>query len=592
MAKTSIRRKLTLSFLLLALVAIGLLGVYLSLWTDRYYVAQVKSDLASESRLAAGMSADLIARGPSVVDPLAKKIGHSLGHRVTIIRRDGLVLGDSSSNYRIMDRHDDRPEIRQAMESGFGWDIRYSKTLHTRMLYVATRIGGKDLTPGTARLATSLAEVDSARGRIHRVFFIAAFITFLIVGIMASRIAEGIARPIRTMTGIAERMAKGDFAYRAGSFVQGDGEIGELANTLDGMAAELRRKMDELLAEKAKLQAVLDKTDDGLLVVDHEACIHLANTAAALLLNADAPSIQGRTIIESTLNHDFSELVARVLKTGGPASLQIQLSDAHDTHLNVYVAPLERPDGPSGALVVMHDLTPAMRIDSVRRDFVANVSHEFRTPLASIKAMAETIVLRGRKNPDSAEEFAKKIMSEVDRLTALSEDLLDLAKIEAGRKLIHAEQFALAEVVGRIISDCAHRADSRAIELSMDVPDGLRVNADRDAVYQILANLVDNAVRYTRPGGKVSVSASEGVGLVKVKVSDTGIGIPESELSRIFERFYRVDKARSRESGGTGLGLSIVRHLVEAHGGRIEVHSTPGEGSTFVFSLPAGANEH
>lgn len=359
----------------------------------------------------------------------------------------------------------------------------------------------------------------------------------------------------------------------------------KLVSAMDANAAEHRLRIDESAAEKTKLRTILDKTDDGLMVVDHDARIQLANLPAMKLLNAEPDSVRGKTIIESTLNHDFSELVGRVLKTRVPASLQIQLSHPQDTHLNVYAASLERPDGPPGALVVMHDLTPAMRIDSVRRDFVANVSHEFRTPLATIKAMAETIVLRGRKAPETAEEFATKIMAEVDRLAALSEDLLDLAQIEAGRRSVRMEEFALDEVVGRVAFDFRPRAEYKAIELSSDVPDGLRVSADRDAVYQILANLVDNAVRYTRPGGSVSISVSEGVGGVSVKVSDTGIGIPEAELPRIFERFYRVDKARSRESGGTGLGLSIVKHLVEAHDSRIEVQSVPGEGSAFTFTL-------
>ncbi|HET6455454.1 MAG TPA: ATP-binding protein, partial [Armatimonadota bacterium] len=248
--------------------------------------------------------------------------------------------------------------------------------------------------------------------------------------------------------------------------------------------------------------------------------------------------------------------------------------------LNVYVTPLS-----DGALVVLHDLTEIMKTDSVRRDFVANVSHELRTPLASIKAMAETVVLRGRKNPEAAEEFGRKIMDEADRLTAISDDLLDLARIEANRPL-QMEEFALLEVVQSVVSDLQAKANNKAIEVSVDVPDDLPITADRDAIYQILVNLVDNAIRYTRPGGSVTISAESDEAGVSIGVADTGIGIPEDELARIFERFYRVDKGRSRESGGTGLGLSIVKHLVEAHGGKIIVESTVGEGSTFTFTVP------
>ncbi len=348
----------------------------------------------------------------------------------------------------------------------------------------------------------------------------------------------------------------------------------------DASAAGLRQEIGKSSAETAMLRAILDKTDDGMLVVDQEARIQMTNLAAIRLLNAEPDSVHGRTIIECTLNHDLSNLVGRVLKTGTPASLPVQFPQ--DVHLNIYAAPIER----TGALVVMHDISPAMRIDAVRRDFVANVSHEFRTPLASIKAMAETIALRGRKNPDTMEEFAQKIMAEVDRLTVLSEDLLDLARIEAGRRPVRMEQFSVRDLVERVLCDCGSRSEVKAIDLATDVPEALQAHADRDAVYQILVNLVDNAIRYTRPGGRVEVSAVGDKDSVAMKVSDTGIGIPAEELPRIFERFYRVDKARSRESGGTGLGLSIVKHLVDAHSGRIDVQSTPGEGTTFTVTLP------
>lgn len=354
------------------------------------------------------------------------------------------------------------------------------------------------------------------------------------------------------------------------------------------MEAQFSRVIDALNAEKDRIRMILDKTDDGLMVVDGDARVQMSNLAASGLLGIEPEDIRGKTIIESTLNHDFSELVGRVLKTGTPGSLEIRLAAPKDAYINVYAAPLERP---AGALIAMHDLTAAMRIDAVRRDFVANVSHEFRNPLASIKAMAETIAVRGQGDPNAAADFAKKIVAEADRLAALSDDLLDLAKIEAGRRPVRMEDFPLSETVARIVGDFGAKAEYKTITLVAEVPEGIRVSADRDAVHQILANLTDNAVRYTRPGGEVSISAANDGDRVSVRVSDTGIGIPDEELPRIFERFYRVDKARSRESGGTGLGLSIVKHLVEAHAGRIEVRSTLGEGSTFVFTLPS-AEKH
>jgi two-component system phosphate regulon sensor histidine kinase PhoR len=345
--------------------------------------------------------------------------------------------------------------------------------------------------------------------------------------------------------------------------------------------------MGELVGEKTTLQTILNKTDDGLIVVDHEARVRLVNPAAARLLGSIGAQFRGKSVIETTLSHDISELVDRVLRTNTPASLEVQLATPSQTYLNVYVTPLERSDGPSGAVVVMHDLTAAKNMDSVRRDFVANVSHELRTPLASIRAMAETIVLRSAKDPKIAGDFAQKIVHEADRLTALSEDLLDLAKIESGSRAAGTERFPLAEVVDQVMAQLLPRADYRCIDLTANVPVDIIVEADRDAVYQILSNLIDNAVKYTPHEGTVVVSAEMENSHALVKVTDTGVGIPTADLRRIFERFYRVDKARSRESGGTGLGLSIVKHLVEAHGGKVTVESTPGQGSTFAFTLPA-----
>ena len=336
------------------------------------------------------------------------------------------------------------------------------------------------------------------------------------------------------------------------------------------MEASFSAIMDELQAEKDRIRLIVDKTDDGLMVVDEHGRVQMINTAGDRLLGQ-----------EPLHNHELSELVRKVLSTGTRASLQIELDTPKTVPLDVYVTPLS-----DGALVVMHDLTEIMKTDSVRRDFVANVSHELRTPLASIKAMAETIVLRGRKHPEAAEEFGRKIMDEADRLTAISDDLLDLARIEANRPL-RMEEFALLEVVQSAVSDLQPKAVNKAIEVSMNVPNDLLVTADRDAIYQILVNLVDNAIRYTRPGGSATILAEGNEAGVSISVADTGIGIPEDEQARVFERFYRVDKGRSRESGGTGLGLSIVKHLVEAQGGKITVESTVGEGSRFDIRIPS-----
>jgi two-component system phosphate regulon sensor histidine kinase PhoR len=327
--------------------------------------------------------------------------------------------------------------------------------------------------------------------------------------------------------------------------------------------------------------------DDGIAVVDASGRMQMVNPAASRLL--DARSAEGKTVIEATLSHQISGLVNRVLRTGDPESLEVRLQTSDRAQADLYAAPLESPDGSLGALIVVHDLSAARRIDSVRRDFVANVSHELRTPLASIRAMAETIVLRGRGDEVIAGDFAGKIIAEADRLTAISEDLLDLAQIESGRRAVRRDEFRISELIDQVMQQLRPPAEQRSDALSADAPEDLIFHGDREALREILANLVDNAVRHTPPGTKVTVSAGLESDRMSIAVADTGEGIAAAELPRIFERFYRVDKARSRESGGTGLGLSIVKHLCELMGGTVSVRSEIGEGTTFTVSLPLDA---
>jgi two-component system phosphate regulon sensor histidine kinase PhoR len=580
----SIRWKLTFAYLFTVFAAVSVLGLYLSRWTEESYVSSLRSELLSESRFVGNVTEKTLPKGPAAVDALAREMGHDLGCRVTLIARDGSVLGESEHSAAGMDRHNRRPEFIQAVSKGSGWSIRYSHTLGARQLYVATSFGDREHPTGVARLSQSLSRIDHEVGRIHQVFFLSALAVFVLAAIIGIKISANIAGPISQMSKIAGKYAEGDLWHRLKVKDKPGDEIDDLARALNNMAFELKSMMNQFKEEKLKLETILAKTDDGLIVVDSQAKVQMINPAAARILGTHPNEADSKTVIESTLNHDLSELANRVLKTGQPSTLEIRLADSRQTCLNVYVAPLEK-DGPWGALIVMHDLTAARHMDSVRRDFVANVSHELRTPLASVRAMAETIALRGRSNPKISQEYSEKIVLEVDRLTAISEDLLDLAKIESGQMEIRREEFSIAQIADDAALEFMPAANKKGVRLESRVDSGITVSADMDAVRQILVNLVDNAVKYTPSGGSVYISAKKENKLACVQVTDTGIGIPHEDISRIFERFYRVDKARSRESGGTGLGLSIVKHLVESHGGNVSVKSG-ASGSTFTFTLP------
>lgn len=415
---------------------------------------------------------------------------------------------------------------------------------------------------------------------------ILALLTICFLLIFASLFFYKIARRLRSINSFLRHYAEGDLTTdellptSGGNVID---ELGELAVLLNQASSVTRQFTRELTREKSKLETILDKADDGFLVVNHEGNVSLANPMALKLLGTELSQVVGKSVIEATLNYDLSELVQRVMRTNTPGSLQVKFVAQEPAYVNVYVAPIQ----PSGAMVVMHDITEAKRIDAVRRDFVANASHELRTPLASIKAMAETIVLRGKNQSQIAEQFGRRIISEVDRLTAVADDLLDLAQIETGHRTLQTEEFYLREVVQSVADTLMPKIEQKALELSVQVSDAIKVHADRGAIHQIITNLIDNAIKYNRPAGQIVVSANESKEFVTISVSDSGVGIPQEQLSRVFERFYRVDKARSRKSGGTGLGLSIVKHLVEMHGGKIWVNSELGKGSVFTFTIPS-----
>jgi two-component system phosphate regulon sensor histidine kinase PhoR len=585
----SIRWKLTLGYLITVLISISLLGLYLSHWTSDRYATSLRHELESESHFIGHVCEKPFPTGIDSLDALTRQMGANLHRRVTIVALDGTVKADSMGATTLAESDGSLPsDVTDALEEGMGYSIQMGSGRSSNILYVATSFGPDKIRPlGAVRVSESLAQIDLRTRQINQVFFLAAFLAFIVAAIVGAKISDSITAPILAMNRIAGRFAAGDLSQRLDVREVPANEIDELARTLNMMAFELRSMMHELAEEKVKLEAIFAKTDDGLVVVDQQARIRLINPAASQILGLNPAQVVGKTIIESTLHHDLSELADRVLRTGKPASLEIQISMPSEKYLNIYVSPLERPSGPAGAVLVIHNLTATRQIDLVRRDFVANVSHELRTPLASIKAMAETILLRGKTDPEVGLGFAEKIQTQADRLTALSEDLLDLAKIEAGRD-IRAEKFDFFDLSTKVVTEVIPLALRRNIDIFNNIQPDTMVNADPDAAYQVIGNLVDNAIKYTPAGGKVTLNAEINTQWVAITVSDTGIGIPQGDLSRIFERFYRVDKARSRDSGGTGLGLSIVKHLVESHGGKVTVESTPNKGTSFTFTLPIG----
>lgn len=584
-SRLTLRAWLALAILLMCTAALTGTALYLLGWTDSHYARSLTDDLRRESRAVAGFAA---TASDADLPALVRRAGRDLASRITIIRADGVVLADSQRDFRQMASHADRPEVRQALVTGFGVATRTSDTLGAGMLYVATSYRHANETR-VSRVARPLASVRAARAAIQRVFLLAALAALLLAALVAPWLAARVTASIEEISRASGRLAAGDLAARARLSGARPCEVQSLAEHFNEAAARLQAGIAAISEQRARLETLFDRALDGLVLVGPDERIIAVNPAARGMLRLEDGEIAGRTLIEATLNHDLAGLVERVLRTREPAALEVTTDrgEGPEALIHAYVDPIPEPDGGQDALIVLHDVTAARRTESVRRDFVANVSHELRTPLASIRAMAETIGLRREADPDVVEELSASIVRETDRLNLLASDLLALAQAESGRRELSPEQLSLADLARDVLDRAAPAAARKSIELACEVSADETLRADRASLYQVLLNLVDNAISYTPQGGRVAVSASREGGTLAIRVSDNGIGIPEAHLPRVFERFYRVDRARSRESGGTGLGLSIVKHLTELLGGSVSVTSRVGEGSTFTVTLPS-----
>lgn len=411
------------------------------------------------------------------------------------------------------------------------------------------------------------------------------FLVFLALVIVCFSVSAVFFRPLRDIAGMAHAMAEGDFSKRLS--LSSDDEIGGLAESLNTMGRRIDARLDELMVSKSRLEAVLLSMFEGVMVVSADGKILLINQTLKDVLRVER-DVVGRVPLEVIRNRDIQEIVDRTLQLqGGVESRELSVLLPEEKTLRVHARTVVREGVCDGAVLVFHDITDLRRLERIRTDFVANVSHELRTPVANIKGYAETLLEGAIDDREHAVEFLKIIYSESDRLARLVDDLLELARLESGKSPLTFRDCDLGEILDWVLAGLNIQVRDKKISVIKNFPRDLsRVKGDESAVAQIFLNLLENAIKYNTPGGRVTVSAREDDFFVEVEVADTGIGIVEEDLPRIFERFYRVDKAHSRQTGGTGLGLSIVKHIVQAHQGHITVTSEPGHGSSFRFFLP------
>lgn len=580
-----IRFKLFLVSLGLIAASVVTADLYLSAVLDRQLTERIHDDLFIRTRLIAekAASAAIALDDRPSWDALADELGRLAGARVTVIRKDGVVLGDSEVEAAALagvENHAARPEVAGALAQGRGSSVRYSTTVRQRMMYVAVPFQRQQAVAGIARVAMPLTEVDRALLELRKTLAIATLIALVAAVIMSTIAAELTSRSVRHLTHVARQMAAGNLAVRTRT--GGQDEIAVLGQALNGLAEGLTRSLGDLRNERDLLDGVLSGMREGVLVVGRDGRIVLVNPAMREMLLLGTDSI-GKSVLESIRNAELNELLDQAGR-GPVIPVEIELSGLKPRRLLVHAVALS--EEPGGVLAVLVDVTELRRLESVRRDFVANASHELRTPVAAVRSAAET--LRSAVNdPAAAARFTGIIERNAERLERLIEDLLELSRIESREFQLALEPVELGSVVRHVFSLHRHRAEQKRIVLGAEFAAALPpARADRRALEQIFGNLVDNALKYCPEDAHVSVCAAADGNSVQVSIADTGPGIEQKHLPRLFERFYRVDAGRSRELGGTGLGLSIVKHLVEAMGGAVGVQSPPGKGTTFTFTLP------
>ncbi len=590
-------RTLTLAFCLTSIPAVIATGALLTGTAREHLVHELSAGLFTQLRLIRSQ-ADPSAfsmrcgQGPRTAcenpfHALAARLGSASARRITFISSEGVVLGDSSLSAQELARvenHGERPEVWAALQGREGSASRRSGTLGVDFLYAAVPVEREGRVAGVVRAAVSLEEIERKVKELRRGTVWITLCAALLALAAALLLSRSLAAPVLAMCAAADKMAAGDLGARVRSCSQD--EHGRLGRTLDLLAEKAQSTIAALSHEKAQLTMILSTMVEAVVAVDSRKSILTVNEAFARLAGLPAEQAAGKAFGEALRNDELSALLERVLEKGERATRELTLFSPEELVFEANALPIREGGKTAGALGVLHDITRLRRLEQLRKEFVANVSHELRTPLASIQGSAETLLGGAMEKPGPRREFTQAIKEDADRLSLLVEDLLDLSAIESGRQPPKLDSLSPADIARETAEKLAPAAARRKVRIEINgagVPPAL---ADAEQVRQVFTNLLDNAIKFNREGGSVSVSfAAEGA-FLRVEVQDTGAGIPAPDLPRVFERFYRVDKARSRELGGTGLGLSIVKHIVEAHGGSVSVESVEGRGSSFRFTLP------
>jgi two-component system phosphate regulon sensor histidine kinase PhoR len=577
--------------LLMLVLSLAAATWYASHVAQRLYLRSTEESLLAQARI---VELDLAAApdaGGATADSLCKALGEATKTRFTFILPSGKVIGDSNADPRSMANHADRPEIARAFTGEVGSSVRFSDTEKMRRMYVAVPLKREGSVVGVIRASVALSVVDESLRAMHIRMLVGLVVVALIAGAVSFQMARRIGRPLKDLRDGVERFEREGLGFRIP--VSHLEEIGSIASLMNELAERLDERIRAEVRQLGEQEAVFSSMVEGLVVVDTAERITRINRSAARFLGVEPEAALGKSIQEIVRSPYLQEFVTRALSTAEPVEGDVIVRvEQGERFLQAHGALLLDDEGRKiGAVVVLNDVTRLQRLEGVRRDFVANVSHELKTPITSIKGFVETLRDGAVRRPAEAEKFLEIVAKQADRMNSIIEDLLLLSRVEqdAREAKVTLERVPVKGVILEAVQVCEPKAHAKDITITVDCPEGLAARLNAALLEQAIINLIDNAIKYSEPGRPVALEAAADDGEVRISVRDKGAGIEPEHLPRIFERFYRVDKARSRKLGGTGLGLAIVKHIVQAHGGSVAVESAPGAGTTFTIRLPKSA---
>jgi len=577
------------SYLLISLISLAAATWYASSAVRHFFLEQTASDLKARAQLFEKQVIPYLdPLDEKALDLASKDAGRHAETRVTVILPSGRVVGDSDEEPAAMDTHADRPEVLKAIKTGLGTSIRHSRTLKKDLMYVAIPVLQHSNILAVVRTSIPTSAVDHALKDIQTRIILGGMIMALFAAILGLLVSRRITRPIEKIRNWADSISEGEFLRKPS--IRASDEIEALSESLGKMAGDLKERIEMVSRQRNEMEAVFSSMVEGVLALDTEERVIRINKAATRMLDCSLPEAKGRTMQEVSRNTVLHQFMQDTLSSGKPLEKDVLLSTSSRLMVNAHGTILHDSErNRIGALIVLNDVTRLRQLENIRREFVANVSHELKTPITAIKGFVETLRDGAAKDPLDRERFLEIIDKHVDRLEAIVENLLYLSRIEqgAGEGEMELVESRIAEILRTAAQVCNVRATAKKIEIKISCPEPITAAVSSPLLEQAVINLLDNAIKYSEKGKVVRVEAMKKNEETIVSVHDQGCGIEKKHLPRLFERFYRVDKARSRHLGGTGLGLAIVKHIVQAHGGRLTVASTPGKGSVFSIHLPA-----